>query len=162
MEHCTFPWWQVLVAAFAYFSLGAVWYNPKVFGAKWAVAHGIKTPTEEEKNAKKGMMVKSMTIGFFIVLFQTAIICCVCCMSAGMCAGGELAGACTSDAGCCTSSMLLHCAGIGAMLGFGFALAQALGFNYLEKPLNAYLIDGGYSIVGSTLACVILGLLGAC
>ena len=161
MEHCALPWWQIIVAAFAYFSLGAIWYNPKIFGTKWAAAHGITPPSDEEKKKMGGMLAKVMTTGFIISLFQTAIICCVCCMSAGMCHTAA-AEACVQGGACCAGGNLMHCAGIGAMMGFGFALAQALGYNYLQKPANAYIIDGGYSIIGSIIAAVVLGLLGAC
>jgi hypothetical protein len=37
-------WLAVLVAALAYFAVGALWYAPKVFGTVWATAGGIRLP----------------------------------------------------------------------------------------------------------------------
>jgi hypothetical protein len=37
-------WLAVLVAAIAYFAIGAVWYAPPLFGKAWAAAGGLPTP----------------------------------------------------------------------------------------------------------------------
>lgn len=37
-------WLAVLVAALAYFAIGAVWYAPPLFGKTWAAAGGLATP----------------------------------------------------------------------------------------------------------------------
>jgi hypothetical protein len=37
-------WLAVLVAALAYFAIGAVWYAPPLFGKAWAAAGGLATP----------------------------------------------------------------------------------------------------------------------
>jgi hypothetical protein len=37
-------WLAVLVAALAYFAIGAVWYAPPLFGRPWAAAGGLPTP----------------------------------------------------------------------------------------------------------------------
>jgi len=37
-------WLAVLVAALAYFAIGAVWYAPPLFGKAWAAAGGLPTP----------------------------------------------------------------------------------------------------------------------
>ena len=37
-------WLAVLVAALAYFAIGALWYAPPVFGKMWMAAGGMPTP----------------------------------------------------------------------------------------------------------------------
>jgi hypothetical protein len=37
-------WLAVLVAALAYFAIGAVWYAPPLFGKAWAAAGGLPAP----------------------------------------------------------------------------------------------------------------------
>lgn len=37
-------WLAVLVAALAYFAIGAAWYSPPLFGKAWAEAGGLPTP----------------------------------------------------------------------------------------------------------------------
>ena len=37
-------WLAVLVAALAYFAIGAVWYAPPLFGKAWMAAGGMATP----------------------------------------------------------------------------------------------------------------------
>ena len=51
--HC---WWQIIVAAFVYFALGAAWFNPKTFGNAWMKSHGIVRDEEKMKDTNMGMM----------------------------------------------------------------------------------------------------------
>ena len=37
-------WLAVLVAALAYFAIGALWYAPPLFGKAWMAAGGMATP----------------------------------------------------------------------------------------------------------------------
>jgi len=37
-------WLAVLVAALAYFAIGALWYAPPLFGKAWMAAGGMTTP----------------------------------------------------------------------------------------------------------------------
>ena len=39
-------WLAVLVAALAYFAIGALWYAPPVFGRPWMAAGGMTMPEE--------------------------------------------------------------------------------------------------------------------
>ena len=43
-------WWAVIVAALAYWVLGAVWYNDAVFGKQWREATGVdmSKPTAQQ------------------------------------------------------------------------------------------------------------------
>ena len=45
-------WLAVLVAAIAYFALGAIWFSKPVFGARWIALHDINI---NDDNAKKGL-----------------------------------------------------------------------------------------------------------
>ncbi len=55
-----FNFYAVLVAALSSFIVGAIWYNPKVFGTIWMNETGM---TEEK--AQKGNMVKIFGLTFF-------------------------------------------------------------------------------------------------
>src|SRR3989304_149705 len=71
-------WLAVAVSAIAYFSLGAIWFNPKVFGTIWMKGHGITEPTEEEKKRMPMMMattlvlcfIGAITMGYFVEVFS--------------------------------------------------------------------------------------------
>ena len=57
----------IFVAAISTFALGAIWYNPKVFGTAWMNAAGL---TEEQ--LKKGNMIKIFGFAFlfaFLIAF---------------------------------------------------------------------------------------------
>ncbi|WP_445455478.1 DUF1761 domain-containing protein [Flavobacterium sp. HNIBRBA15423] len=53
----------ILVAALSTFALGAIWYNPKVFGTAWMKEAGL---TEEQ--LKKGNMAKIFGFAFFFAI----------------------------------------------------------------------------------------------
>src|SRR4051812_43382049 len=59
-------WLHVLVAAIAYFALGALWYSP-LFGKKWIAYHKIDI---NHPDAKKG--VGAIMIGSFVWMFITS------------------------------------------------------------------------------------------
>jgi hypothetical protein len=42
-------WLAVIVAAIAYFAIGAAWYAPPVFGKAWMAAGGMETPAEGQR-----------------------------------------------------------------------------------------------------------------
>ena len=46
-------WLAVLVAALAYFAIGAVWYAPFLFGNAWAAAGGLPTPDPSSRRAPR-------------------------------------------------------------------------------------------------------------
>ena len=45
-------WLAVLVAAIAYFALGAIWFSRPVFGARWIALHEININDDNAKKAK--------------------------------------------------------------------------------------------------------------
>lgn len=139
-------WWQILVAALAYFMLGAIWFNPKVFGSIWANAHGMVMDPEKRKEVN---MVRLMGTAFVFTIMITTIIAKVCLMA---CGGGEA----------CHAIGIMHCVKIGFMIGGAIALGIWMTYMYLMKPINALITDGLYHIIGSVLAAAILFALGVC
>ena len=126
------PWLQVIVAAIAYFALGAIWYGP-VFSKAWVRGHRINMNDPELKKGVAGIMITS----FFIVL-----IICIC-----LAIVREVVS--VSD--------WQHAAKWGAFLGFGFALTStSMSYIYLKKPLSVHLIDGFYHIIGMVIAMIIM------
>ena len=142
ITHC---WWQIIVAAIVYFALGAVWFNPKVFGSVWMNSHGIVMDEEKKKNTNMGLM---MGLSFVCTLIFSAAICWICCA--------------TSCDGSCHAMGMMHCLKIGFLVGFVGATSISMAYLYQMKPLNAFVTDGFYHIVGSLLAAATLHLLGCC
>src|SRR5687768_3304711 len=56
-------WLAVLVAAIAYFALGAIWFSKPVFGARWVALHQINM---DDPNVKKG--VGGIMFGSFMLI----------------------------------------------------------------------------------------------
>lgn len=139
-------WWQILLAAVAYFSLGAIWFNPKVLGTTWANAHGLEMDPEKRKEVN---MVQLMGTAFLFTVMISTIIAKLCMLS---CGEGEA----------CHAIGIMHCIKIGLMVGGVGALAIWMTYMYLMKPINAFLTDGLYHIIGSILASCVLYWLGAC
>ena len=127
-------WISVLVAALAYFMLGALWYSKVLFAPKWIAYLKIDV---NDPNAKKGMGM--MFGGSFVMMF-------VQCLAIAIIAsrldviGGWMSGV-----------------KIGAFVGCCFC-ATTIGINYLyeKKPLGLFLINAGYAIVGNIIAGVII------
>ena len=138
-------WWQIIVAAIVYFALGALWFNPKTFGNAWMKSHGILRDEERMKNANMGLM---FGLSFVCALIFSAAICWICCA--------------TGSGVCCQSIGLFHCLKVGLMVGMIAATSICLAYLYQMKPLNAFLTDGLYHVVGSLLAATTLHLLGCC
>jgi hypothetical protein len=147
IQHC---WWQILVAAIVYFALGAVWFNPKVFGTAWANSHGIKMNDEDKKKVNMG---KLFTLSFLCGLVLCAAVCIVCCAACG--------SMCTTD-GQCVSAGIGCCLKSGLLVGLSASAAISMAYIYQMKPIAAYYTDCGYHIIGCLLAAITLHLLGCC
>ena len=126
-------WLAIAVSAIAYFSLGAIWFNPKVFGNIWMKGHGITAPTEEDKKN----MGKIMGMSFIKTAVLTILVAYI--------------------------VMIINYSGntmtalkIGAVLG-GIA-SFPIGINYLfmKKSFTTWLIDGGYHVCGVIIASLII------
>lgn len=129
-----FPWLQTLVAALAYFMLGALWYSKVLFVKKWIEYLKIDVNAAD---AKKGL--GKMFGGSFVMMFLQ----------------------CFALAVLITRMDDLHgwMSGvkIGALTGVCFS-AATIGVNYLyeKKPLGLFLINAGYAVAGNIIAAVIL------
>jgi len=126
-------WLAVLVAAIAYFSLGALWFSKPVFGTRWVALHKINMDDPEVKKGVGAIMFGSFllmllaTIGLAILVarfhFYEAI------------SGVKL----------------------GLFTGICFAsTAISVTYLYIKKPLASHFIDNLYHIVGQVIAAIIL------
>jgi hypothetical protein len=126
-------WLHVVVAAVAFFVLGAVWYSPVLFSKPWAKLVNINMT---DRNARKGM--GGMMLGSFVLMT-------VCCIALAIMFSiihvGDAMGAVK----------------FGLFFGVGFALtAVSISFIYERKPLALYAIDIGYLILGIVIASLVL------
>jgi hypothetical protein len=151
LTHC---WWQILAATVAYWMIGAIWFNPKVFGTLWQKSHGMPEMTEEKKKEVGMMMPRLLLTSFVGALFICIALCYFMCAS-------------------CASSCCTHCTGpdmcmptmmhnikIALLLSIGTAGgAIIMGYVYQMKPLSAYIVDIGYHVVSSIIAVAVLHLL---
>ena len=127
-------WWAVLVAAIAYFMLGAIWYSKALFGSRWAQLVKLDV---NDPNLKKGMgkMMVSTLVLIFIVCIGLALV-------IRMINFGD---------------NYLYGIKLGLLTGFTFATtAISIGYVYENKPSNLYLISSGYHVVGHVMAATIL------
>lgn len=122
---------NVIVAAFAGFALGAVWYN--VLSEQWIEASGVSC----DSDGKPVSMQKSYIFGLSFVLIMIVT---------GMMRHVFAAAGIDSVVN-----------GVVSGIGIGlFFISPWIGINnlYAGKPLKLTLIDGGYA----TLACAVIGL----
>ena len=131
-------WLAVIVSAIAYFALGAIWFNPKVFGTIWMKGHNLAPPTEEDK---KRMPMR---------MLSTFILC--------------LIGAAAMAYFMYVSSSYHHTSWrwysgvkIGLIAGCGFSgVGIAMNYIYTRKSFTLILIDSAYHVVGMIVSGIIL------
>jgi len=129
-------WIAVIVAAVAYFVIGAIWYAPPVMGNRWMAAGGIEMPADGQRPGP----------GIYLVPLIGSVLSAI--------ALGMLAEATGTDT-----------AGEGVVLGLvvaiGFALAISLVTATFEsgkpKPMVWGALNAGYHMVGIIVAAVIIG-----
>ena len=126
-------WLAVLVAAVAYFMLGALWYG-SLFSKKWVAYQGINMDDPELKKGTAGIMSSSFvlmllaTIGLAILVARLNLI------------GGVLSGI-----------------KLGLITGIFFSMtAISITYLYIKKPLGLHFIDGLYHVAGQVIAAIIL------
>ena len=121
--------WAVLLAAVSSFVLGGLWYSEALFGRIWNAENG------GPKQAGHPAKVFGVSFGFSL-LAATAF-------AAWLGADPTLEGALKA----------------GAIAGFGF-VAASFGINYqfAQRSLKLWLIDGGYHTVQFLLFGLVLGL----
>ena len=132
MDFSTLNWLAIIVSALAFFALGSIWYNPKVFGKMWMKETGV---TNED--AKKANMAKT----FGLTLVFSFI------MSLNL---GLMLNSPEIDA--------VKGAMYGFFVGFGWVAMSIFIFGQYEFRTTRYmLINAGYTTVGLTLMGLILG-----
>lgn len=128
-------WLAVIVAAIAYFALGAIWFAPPVFGKAWIASSGAATPQEGQRPSATFYVVPLLTC--FVSTVATAMI------------------AISSGTDTVAEGIML-----GLVVGIGFAAALAVLGGVFEtmKPraMTAATISAGYHLVGLVIASVIL------
>jgi hypothetical protein len=126
-------WLHVLVAAIAYFILGAIWYS-FLFQKQWIRYHKIDMNDPEGKKGV-GMIMFTSFIWTFIICTGLAILIFKTPMAGGAMSGIKLG----LTTGVCFS-----------------ALAISMTYLYLKKPAGLHFIDGLYHVVGQIIAAIIL------
>jgi hypothetical protein len=126
-------WLAVALCAVSSLVLGGIWYSPILFGKAWQRAAGLS-----DEQAQSGNMAMIFGLAFLLSLIAAAVF--------AMFLGTEMSlGAATA-------------AGFSAGLCW---VAASYGICYLfeRRPLNLWLINGGYHTVQFTLFGLILGLM---
>jgi Protein of unknown function (DUF1761) len=128
-------WLAVLVAAIAYFAIGALWYAPPVFGRPWADAGGFSLP-ERGQSPSPAIYVTPL-IGSVLSAVALAMI-------------AKASGTDTFQEGIA----------LGLVVAIGFAISIALVTAQFEttkpKPMVWGAINGGYHMVGNLVAAIIV------
>jgi hypothetical protein len=125
-------WLAVLVAALAFFVLGAIWYS-FLFRNAWIKSSGVNV---NDPNAKKGVA------GMFLTSFILIIITCI---------GLSLFITRIGSGGWMTGLK------IGLVAGICFcAAAICNSYLYEKRPLALHLINSFYNIVGCVIAGIII------
>jgi hypothetical protein len=128
-------WLAVLVAALAYFAIGAVWYAPPLFGKAWSEAGGLATP--EPGTRPSPAIYLTPLIGS--VLSAVAL--------------GMLAKATGTDT-------LQRGIVLGLVIAIGFAAPIVFVTAQFEsekpKPMVWGAITAGYHVVGNLVAAIVV------
>ena len=125
-------WLHILVAAIAYFALGAIWYSA-LFGKQWIRYQQIDI---NHPDAKKGTAV--IMFGSFIWMFISCIALDIIITKLGL-------------------DNCLSAVKWGLITGVGFsAAAISTSYLYVKKPAGLHFIDCLYHIVGQIIAALIL------
>ena len=128
-------WLAIIVAAVAYFALGALWYSKILFANRWIADSKIDI---NDPNAKKGMGL--MFGGSFVLMFVQSLAIAIIAERIDIRGDGWMSGL-----------------KLGAVTGCCFC-AAAIGVNYLyeKKPLSLFLINAGYAIAGNIIAGIVI------
>jgi len=127
-------WLAVLVAAVAYFMLGALWYSKALFGTKWAQLIKLDMNNPDLKKGMGGMMIST-----FVLILVTCF------------------GLATLIVKVGFAQELSYGIKLGLLTGLAFATtAVSINYVYERKPTNLYLISNGYHVVGHVIAATIL------
>lgn len=128
-------WLAIVVAALAYFSLGALWYSKVLFAKRWIADLKIDVNSPD---AKKGMGM--MFGGSLLLMFVQSLAIAIIANRLELIGAGWMSGL-----------------KLGALTGACFC-AASVGVNYLyeKKPFSLFLINAGYAIVGNIIVAIII------
>ena len=128
-------WLAVLVAALAYFAIGALWYAPPVFGRVWAEAGGLPTPDPSSRPSPA--IYLTPLIGSLLSAIALGMI-------------AKASGTDTFEEGIV----------LGLVVAVGFAISIAFVTAQFEsekpKPMVWGAVNGGYHVVGNLIAAIIV------
>ncbi len=123
-------WLAILVAAVAFFAVGALWYQPKVMGARWMKAAGVD-PSKASPNP--GIFVGTL-IAYFLMAMVLAMI------------ARGIGGSSFSD------GLVL-----GLFTGVVFVGAQAwVNVTFEGRSMDLVLVNGGVGVIGHVIMGVIV------
>lgn len=128
-------WWAVIVAAVAFWTLGALWYSPLLFSKRWQKEVGLKD--DDLKNVNMALTFGLSFVLMFIMVFGMSLM-------LGFHKPGDI---------CWLNGLYL-----GLFTGIFFAITT-IGINYLyqRRSVVLWLIDGIYIVLGLAIAGTILG-----
>ena len=127
-------WLALLVAAVAYFILGALWYSKALFGTRWAGLVKLDTTNPDLKKGMGGMMISTFVLILVICFGLETLI-----VKIGF------------------ARELTYGIKLGLLTGLAFATtAVSISYVYENKPTNLYLINNGYHVIGHVIAATIL------
>lgn len=131
-------WLAVIVAAIAFFALGAVWYAPPVFGRAWQRAAGAELP----EGTRPGI---AYYVGPLATCFLSTVATAMLALATGTDTFGE--------------AIVL-----GLVVGIGLAAAVAFVGGVFDphkpQPLLWFAIFSGYQLVGLLIVAAIVALWG--
>jgi hypothetical protein len=131
-------WLAVIVAAIAFFALGAVWYAPPVFGRAWQQAAGAEVP----EGTRPG-------IAYYVGPLATCLLSTVATAMLAVATGTDTVG---------------EAVVLGLVVGVGVAAAVAFVGGVFDphkpQPLRWFAIFGGYQVVGLLIVATIVALWG--
>jgi hypothetical protein len=126
-------WLHVLVAAIAYYAVGAIWYS-FLFQKPWIRFHKVDVNHPDSKKGVGAIMFAGFILTFLITSGLAILI--------------QRTGA---NGGAASGLKL------GLTTGLLFsAAAISMTYLYLKKPAGLHLIDGLFHVVGQVIAAVIL------
>jgi UDP-N-acetylmuramyl pentapeptide phosphotransferase/UDP-N-acetylglucosamine-1-phosphate transferase len=132
MDFSTLNWIAIIVSALVFFGLGAVWYNPAVFGTMWMQETGNTKEKAKSANMPKMMgltMLFSFVMALNLALFMNS-----------------------PEIGASQGAMYGFFTGLGWI-----SMSIFISGQYEFRSTRYMLINSGYYVVGLTLMGVILG-----
>lgn len=123
-------WLAILVASVVFFAAGAVWYQPRVMGARWMKAAGVD-PSEASPNPW-------IFVGTLVAYFLMAMVLAMIAKGVGASSFGD--------------GVVL-----GLFTGIVFVGAQAwVNAAYEGRSMSLVLVNGGIGVIGHVIMAVIV------